>query len=386
MTDEFDRAKDLFQWNERVFTIMGVWPLQSTYVKFSMWIVYFLIHMTTLYADLFHVFGNLELMVLNLSESTWDVMIISKLLIMRFSRTLANLTQQVVNGADSENFQTREEMEIYLNYNRIAKFFFKLWLTIGVSASIVYCLKPLSYRIQAGLQNESVPFILSYRARYFFEVNDSMTFWIVWTWQTPVMCFSIYQTVSIGYLFSIILHVSGQMAVLTFRINNLQLISTESNEASRNIFSDIVSRHRNILRMIQDINGVFSLLLLEELIIMTVLLALSSYSVLVNFDLADPGELLAFILYASGLLWMIYGYCLAGEYLVNESMNLHEAYYQCQWYEMSSSFKKQMLICMIGSSKSPQLSAGGFYNFSLEGFTSILKTAGGYISLLRTMI
>ncbi|XP_043276952.1 odorant receptor 49a-like [Venturia canescens] len=386
MDVDIKRAKSLFELNERVFAIFGVWPLHLTYGKFSVWIIYILIHFTMLLADLYYATGDLEEVVLNLTESTFDIMVIFKMIVMRFSGTLVTLMTRIINGVDLKVFESSEELKTYLSYNRIAKTFFKLWLTMGIIATTSFNLKCLEPRLRSALGNETLPYVLCHRTRLFFDVTESYTFWLVWLYQCPIMFLSTYLPATIGYVFTLILHVCGKLSVLVIRIKKLDLSKIESDEFSRRVFRDIVERHLEILEMAQAINQVFGLLLLEELLICTLLIGLTSYNVLQNVDFQETGEFLTYFFYGCLMLLLIYGYCVAGEYLITESGNLYEAYYQCQWYDMSESFKKELIICMIGATKPIQLNAGGFYIFSLFSFMSILKTSAGYISMLRTMI
>ena len=119
-------------------------------MTFAIWIVYLVFHMSTEFLDLFQVFGNFELMILNLSESTLELMIFAKLIVLRFSKRLMKLLNKIITEVDSKLFETPEEMKIYLNYNRIAKTYFRMWVSMGAVASIVYHIKPLEFRLRAG--------------------------------------------------------------------------------------------------------------------------------------------------------------------------------------------------------------------------------------------
>lgn len=57
---------------------------------------------------------------------------------------------RIINDVDADNYKSPGEQEIYLNYNRMAKSFFKLWFSMGLFASIVYHVKPLEFRLKAG--------------------------------------------------------------------------------------------------------------------------------------------------------------------------------------------------------------------------------------------
>nr|AXM05205.1 odorant receptor [Campoletis chlorideae] len=386
MSDDFERAKDLFLWNKRAFNIIGIWPLERSYIKFPFWIIYLLIHFSFEMVDLYYVIGNLEQMVLNLSESTLTIMVMLKITVLRFSKVLKNLMIQILDSIDDKFFDDPEEKKIYLRYNQIAKSFFKMWTTMAVFGAIAYYMKPLEFRIKAALGNGSQPFPISYRTRFFFEINDSRTFWIVWLCQSPMILGQSIHAMSIGFLFSMILHVCGKLSVLSYRIKVLGLELRENPEKSQLLFRGIIETHCDIIGITKDIDSVFNLLLLEELFVSTVIVGLSAYTVLVTADVSVSGEFFTFFVYSMTMLFLLNGYCIAGEYLITESINVYDAYYQCQWYELTNSAKKQLMICMIRAMKPMQLTGGGFYIFCLATFTDVLKTIMGYISMLRTII
>ncbi|XP_043277726.1 uncharacterized protein [Venturia canescens] len=385
-TDDIKQAKSLFELNKRVFAIIGVWPLQPTYGRFSVWCTYVAIHLSLLFADLYYAFGDLEAVVLNVTETGYCTMSLSKMIILRFSGSLVGLMKRIIADVDVNYFRSSEELKLYLSYNRIAKKSFKFWLTMGIISCVSYNLKCLEFRVRSAFGNETLPYILPNRTWLFFDVTKASTFWLVWLYQCPIVCTATFQVATIGYVFSLILHVCGKLSVLVFRIKQLDLSSVETDEHTRKVFRDIVQSHLDILDMAENINRVFGFLLLEELLVCTVLIGLSSYSVLRNTDLEEIGAFFTFLSYVLTILAFIYGYCIAGEYLITESKNLYEAYYQCQWYKMPKSVQKQLIICIIGATKPIQLNAGGFYVFSLPVFVSILKTSAGYISMLREMI
>lgn len=148
--DEFARAKDLFDRNKRVFVSMGVWPLQPTHVTFFTWIVYVFGHVTTVCADFYYVFGNAEMMIVNASEMALKIMIVAKMLVLKFSSRLKKLLERIIDDVGADHWESFEEQEIYLTYNRIACSFFRIWFTTGLSASIIYHIKPLEFRLRSS--------------------------------------------------------------------------------------------------------------------------------------------------------------------------------------------------------------------------------------------
>lgn len=140
----------MFELNKQIFTILGVWPVQSTYGRFSIWSIYVLIHLSSQLADLVEHVGDFEGIVLNLTETTLSIMICFKMGVMRFSETLVALMTRIIDGIDLKAFESPEELKTYLGYNRIAKTFFKFWLLMAAVTEGGYILRAFAPRLVSG--------------------------------------------------------------------------------------------------------------------------------------------------------------------------------------------------------------------------------------------
>ncbi|XP_043277727.1 odorant receptor 43a-like [Venturia canescens] len=235
------------------------------------------------------------------------------------------------------------------------------------------------------IRNESQPFILPYRNYLFMEINDSSTFWTVWTLQLPMIYIHTLHGILVAFLCCVVLHVCGKMAILSFRIKNISLDKCQESECSRSIFRDIVTKHQDIIQFSKDIEGIYDIILIGELLFSMPIVGLTLYLVILVCKIEDKAICISCFFYVLSVLWILYGYCAAGEYMLVESNKLYNAYYDCDWYNSTESFKKQILICMINSKKPTCLNGGGVYVFCLEGYTGILKTTAGYVSMLRNI-
>lgn len=133
-----------------VFIIIGLWPLEPTTCFFHTWLVYFAFHLFMGFADLVLVFGNLEEVVANVSETALESMIIVKMVILKYSSTLREAVMIAKDGLTEDKFLGVKEKEIYLFYNAIAKKFFKWAVTFAFISAILYHLKPMETRLRAG--------------------------------------------------------------------------------------------------------------------------------------------------------------------------------------------------------------------------------------------
>ncbi|XP_070519980.1 odorant receptor 47a-like [Cardiocondyla obscurior] len=144
--------------------------------------------------------------------------------------------------------------------------------------------------------------------------------------------------------------------------------------------------HYKIIWMSRSLNQIFKLVLLDELIGNILVLAISMFYALVNIDAGQLAVSFVFGFFGSIALVMLYGYCFVGDQLMQQCINVQQAYYQCKWHDFPNSCKKSLLICMLRAQVTLRLTGGGFYIFSLYGFTEIMKTCLAYISMLRTLV
>lgn len=162
---------------------------------------------------------------------------------------------------------------------------------------------------------------------------------------------------------------TGQLSILTFRVRNLTVNHFENEQSARMVFQDLAQTHHDIVeydchilnsmkkarkadlsfpvvRLAKGVNGVFGLLLLDELLISTILVGLTIYTTIVvheerhiyfytrlcpnhfvtarlyscvhfqNVEQVD--DILSSLSYGLSVLLLIYSSCVAGEYLATE--------------------------------------------------------------------
>ena len=151
--DEFNQVDDVLQWNRMFFTIGGVWPLESSYKRSAVWIGYLTLHLSMQYAELYANLGELELVVNNIVETVFQTMVLAKLIVIRHSKTLRSLIVAVKEDFALENYNNREEREIYQKYNFLAKLFFKLTIPTISAGSTLYYFVPMEHFIRTSAYN-----------------------------------------------------------------------------------------------------------------------------------------------------------------------------------------------------------------------------------------
>lgn len=115
-----------------------------------MWMIYLAIHLTFAQIDLYYVMGDLQLMVDNLTETGLLFIMIFRLISAKFSRKLRTIISLAIEFIDAKHFRADEEWQLYLNYHRRARSYFKVVVPIAIVTTFMFWFKPMQLRLTAG--------------------------------------------------------------------------------------------------------------------------------------------------------------------------------------------------------------------------------------------
>ncbi|XP_046837328.1 odorant receptor 2a-like [Vespa crabro] len=386
MKKDMNRIEDLFVLYERIFAIGGVWPLKnSSYVRFMIYFTYYITFLVFSYADLFDIIGNLELMVMNMVETIVYTITFTMILVIRFNGSLKGIVENAKENIWKYNFENEEEKIIYNNYHYVSKMFFKI-SNIGmiITVTLSYIRPLINFATVAAKDNSTDIYILPIRIRTFFELSNTRDYVLVYLYLFPMIYMSTCHMTAICVLVNLVFLICTDLSILSYRIRNID-VKSKKDVVNRRIRS-LVKMHLKIIWMAESLDNAFNIVLLDELLGNSIVLAISIYYVLMSYDTAEMATCCTFVFFAFTALLMLYGFCTIGDQLIQQSENVLNAYYECNWQDMSNSTKRSLLICMIRSQKYFNLTGGKFYVFSLNGFTDVLKTSMAYLSMLRTII
>ncbi|KAF7378694.1 hypothetical protein HZH66_015481 [Vespula vulgaris] len=164
-------------------------------------------------------------------------------------------------------------------------------------------------------------------------------------------------------------HLTGQLAIFNFRVKDV----LNDSYGSRRGIQKIVLRHHRIIRLADILEDSFNIVIGQQLLGTTVQLCISSYQMLSSFAVVERAGIITFVMYECLLLSTLFAYCYMGECLLEESMNLCEALYLCDWYELSTNDVKSICICMIRARKPLRLTCAKFCVVSLRTFTDVSR-------------
>ncbi|KAG8041481.1 hypothetical protein G9C98_002774, partial [Cotesia typhae] len=384
---EFKKVSSLLSWSETFLTIGGIWPLDKTYKRATLFTIYLTFHLIMEYGELLAVFGDLEAMVLSVLESVMQSMVYAKLFVFRYSVMLRSLILTIKEDFEDHYYEDWVEKKIYLEYNSLAKLFYKISMPYITVAATLYYLRPfLTYYVIMPLitDTSNLTFlVLPFRLKLFFSIETTQSYFIMYGYLLPMIYLLICHNAWICLLITMVLHICGQLAVLNHRIRHIPPDIDE--DKIQVVFGRLVRRHIRSIWMAKKLDDTFHFVLLIDLVGTTMLLGLMCYIVIIGSSMSESSFGYVYIICAIATAFLLYGYCIVGECLINESKKVNEAYYECLWYKSSQKFRKSLLICLIETQEPLRITAGKFFTFSLSGFTDVLKTAMSYLSMLRKM-
>ncbi|XP_044586757.1 odorant receptor 13a-like [Cotesia glomerata] len=385
--EEFKKVSSLLSWSETFLTIGGIWPLDKTYKRATFFTIYLTFQLIMEYGELLAVFGDLEAMVLSVLESVMQSMVYTKLFVFRYSVMLRNLILTIKEDFEDTYYEDWVEKKIYLEYNALAKLFYKISMPYITVAATLYYLRPfLTYYVIMPLitDTSNLTFlVLPFRLKLFFPIETTQSYFIMYGYLSPMVYLLICHNAWICLLITMVLHICGQLAVLNYRIRRIPPDIDE--HKIQVVFGRLVRRHMRSIWMAKKLDDTFHFVLLIDLVGTTLLLGLMCYIVIIGSSMSESSFGYVYIICAIATVFLLYGYCIVGECLINESKKINEAYYECLWYKSSQKFRKSLLICLTETQEPLRITAGKFFTFSLSGFTDVLKTAMSYLSMLRKM-
>ncbi|CAD6225444.1 GSCOCT00005681001.2-RA-CDS, partial [Cotesia congregata] len=380
-----------------VIELLGSWPLNRTIkqtVLFIGAITYYVIHLSMSCTALINVLGSLELMTANLMETTVQIISLIRLIYLKLSPSVKESIISIQQTLDTQKCDNTSEEKIYGYYLSIAKRYYSVLMTFSATTSFMFYLRPLpecflalnliltiSFCLKSkGLNNQPVVLKPPYEIIYVcFNLTSIEQVIIAYIYQAPMSFLPLGYIAIINLKLLIITNICSQLGVLSYRIRNLRTIGNDK------IFGSIVRNHLKLWRLVKNIDNAWTLIFCFELMLSTLLCSFVSYGALLAITVGESVVTVSLITYVISSLLILFSNCLMGEMLKFESENFENALYCLEWYDMSISNKRALLICMTRALFPLQLTAGKFYIYSFNVYTQIVKFAMGVVSLFRTL-
>ncbi|XP_063982742.1 uncharacterized protein LOC135165408 [Diachasmimorpha longicaudata] len=386
LEERFRQAQDVLSQVSLPLVHLGLWPLHPTVGSRLKLFIYFLYHGSRMIFELIElvtVLDDLQQVVDNLMTTSTQIVLMSRVTTFRFhwlSRKIINTMNQLHT---SDNFNDSMETEIFIEHRESSKSFQKFMLPPVILCTVSWYMTPLGYHIIGILQNTTVPLVAPYRMPAFIDMSRSDVAVGVYIYELPMLYSGVLYLTTYSIHLTFINDICAHLIILSHRIRSVKM---DRSSDIRKVIGRFVEKHIVIMKVANQLDNCTSLYLLFELFSTTLLIGLCSYNIVVNISTSEKVLLFNYLLYMLIIVFLVYINCSMGQRLDTEAANLFVTLGECEWHNLPRSFQKAQIMCMLQARTPLQMTAGHFYKFSLESFTSILKTSMAYVSMLRRII
>ncbi|KAL2738242.1 odorant receptor Or2-like isoform X1 [Vespula maculifrons] len=193
------------------------------------------------------------------------------------------------------------------------------------------------------------------------------------------------------------LTVAGQFKILQHRLEILfdnSILYTKNNEyviheddapETFQEFKRCVEHHRMLIDYVDELERIFAMATLCQLLMSSVMLCVVGFQVFVSRGIATRQFL--FVSHTYGCIFQLFVITSAANEVIVESHAVGDAAYNTNWqtisYEPYKKIKMGIMMIMARADRPCYITAGGFFPVSLQTFMGVLSTATSYFTLLR---
>nr|CUQ99418.1 Olfactory receptor 42 [Manduca sexta] len=142
--------------------------------------------------------------------------------------------------------------------------------------------------------------------------------------------------------------------------------------------TEIVLQHQALIRLSRDIENMYSLTLLVNVVNSPLVICFCGFCSVV-VEKWNETAYKSFLVTALSQTWFV---CWYGQKLLDSSEGVAEAVYNSGWYRASKKIRRSLMIMLHGSQKGVGVTTYGFSIISLASYSTIIKTSWSYFTLL----
>ncbi|XP_043272515.1 odorant receptor 13a-like [Venturia canescens] len=144
-----------------------------------------------------------------------------------------------------------------------------------------------------------------------------------------------------------------------------------------------IKKHREVIELCDYLESTYTFYFFGTIGLNIFLISFVGVQTVTKKD--DPSLFIRYNIYLMGQIMHAFFGCWHGQLLIDHSQEIITATYKAQWYCSSLRSRKLFTLMMMRSSKPCYLTAGKLFPVSLETFTTVMKTAMSYFTVLRSL-
>ncbi|XP_018310065.1 odorant receptor 4-like [Mycetomoellerius zeteki] len=294
------------------------------------------------------------------------------------------LTQALHDWRDTVDWKNRE---IMLSKAKIGRRF-------AIISAVFMYVGGLSYRTLVPLSKGRMltPMNTTVRAlscpSYFvkFDEQASPAYEIVFTLQFFAGLITYSVTVgAAGLAAFFIMHICGQLSILIGKLEHLNDMPEPEDRAVAILLADIVEHQIKVKTFLNQVEETMRYILLVEITGSTILLCLTMYYVIMEWERSDSTAMLTMFLILTSFTFSIFTNCYVGQLLTDQSIKVGSMTSTTNWHRLPHKRARTLILIIAVSNVPAKISAGKMIEMSLPTFSNVMKTSFAYLNILRTV-
>ncbi|PNF24115.1 hypothetical protein B7P43_G03246 [Cryptotermes secundus] len=163
------------------------------------------------------------------------------------------------------------------------------------------------------------------------------------------------------------------------------LMEQELEEKMQYLLNNCIQYHQAILSFVEKLEDFLKPVMLVQLLGSMMAFCVMGFQMsVIPIHTESTKFAKLFISLISALIEQGMFYWFGGE-LLEESSQILNAAYHCEWHTANSKFRKDLHILMERAKRPVKLTAGGFSALTLENFTKVVQSSYQYFTMLKAV-
>ncbi|XP_032689623.1 odorant receptor 82a-like [Odontomachus brunneus] len=180
------------------------------------------------------------------------------------------------------------------------------------------------------------------------------------------------------------MHIVAQLDILMVLMNNLT-VKHELEHVNKKL-SVIVQHQIKIRNFLDMVQGVVHFSSFVELMACTSIICLMIYCLIMEWEASNAVAICTYCILVISFIFNIFVYCFIGEQLSEKGEEVALTACTLDWHLLPDANARALILIMLMCNKTMKLRAGNFLELSFRTFGSVVKTAVGYLNLLRSVV
>ncbi|XP_018046424.1 PREDICTED: odorant receptor 4-like [Atta colombica] len=183
-----------------------------------------------------------------------------------------------------------------------------------------------------------------------------------------------------------VMHICGQLSILIGKFKHLNDIPEPEDRPVAILLADIVEHQIKVKTFLKQVEETMRYILLVEMTGSTILLCLTMYYVIMEWERSDSTAMLTMFVILTSFTFSIFTNCYVGQLLTDQSIKVGSMTSTTNWHRLPHKKARTLILIMAVSNIPAKISAGKMIEMSLPTFSNIIKTSLAYFNLLRKFI